>query len=615
MNVQLNAMKRREFLKCAAGTGAGALLAEPLPAPVHAEPARSKRPNVILIMTDDQGYGELGCHGNELIKTPHIDSFFEESIRFKRFFVSPTCSPTRAGLLTGRHEFRCGISHTILGRSIIHEDEITIADILSGAGYKTGIFGKWHLGDNYPSRPMDKGFQECLYHGGGGITQTPDYWGNSYFSPVLRHNDDWVKSDGYCTDVFFDGALDWIGENRENPFFAYITPNAPHGPLQVDEKYSRPYEEMGLSPTVAKFYGMITNIDDNVGKLVRRIKEMDLEKNTLIIFMTDNGSAQACGNGTFNDSMRGCKGSQHEGGVRVPCFFRWPGTLDSGKDIEYISAHNDILPTLAELCGAELPNGRKLDGISLVPLLHGDSDDWRDRYIFTHVGRWPAGVDPIKYERCSVRSQKYRMVNCKELYDMDSDPGETNDISIQNSEILSKMNDAYEIWWDEVIPRVLSPQKIIVGAKEEQTSVLACHDWKSSIVEPGKLDFGIIPLWRQDCLKALALGEPFKAGGKQIPEGAMGSWAVKIARTGRYSLTLSKLPSSAEKSWLALKEGDAHMQCGNVRKSVKIARGDASVTIEAKLPQGDAEMECWLTGQRNDGKLTGAYFVEIEYLG
>ena len=320
-----NIMKKRDFLQLLTYSGTGALITAGLPKPLQSQSSGfPERPNIIIVMTDDQGYGELGCHDNPIIKTPHLDRFHKESTRFTRFFVSPTCTPTRAGLLTGRHEFRCGISHTILGRSLLREDEVTIADVLSQAGYRTGLFGKWHLGDNYPCRPMDNGFRECFYHGGGGITQTPDYWGNTYFSPTINHNGRWEKSDGYCTDVFFDAALNWIEHNRNQPFFALITPNTPHLPHQVSERYSKPYEDQGLDPEAAKFYGMITNIDDNMGKLVKKIQTLGIEKQTLIIFMTDNGSAQACNYNLFNAGMRGCKGSAHEGGVRVPCFFRWP---------------------------------------------------------------------------------------------------------------------------------------------------------------------------------------------------------------------------------------------------------------------------------------------------
>ncbi|MFC1509783.1 arylsulfatase [Candidatus Omnitrophota bacterium] len=606
-------MKKRDFLQLLTYSGTGVFITAGLPKPLQSQSSGfPKRPNIIIVMTDDQGYGELGCHGNPILQTPHLDRFHDESTRFTRFFVSPTCTPTRAGLLTGRHEFRCGISHTILGRSLLREDEVTIADILSQAGYKTGIFGKWHLGDNYPCRPMDNGFRECFYHGGGGITQTPDYWGNTYFSPTLNHNGRWEKSDGYCTDVFFDAALKWIEHNRQQPFFALITPNTPHLPHQVSDRYSKPYEDKGLDSEAAKFYGMISNIDDNMGKLVEKIHTLGIEKQTLIIFMTDNGSAQACNYNLFNAGMRGCKGSAHEGGVRVPCFFRWPGTIEAGKDIGTISAHIDMLPTLADLCGGALPEGRKLDGVSLKPLLEGKRVQLPDRFLMSHVGRWPAGEQPSKYHNCSIRSQKFRLVNNDALFDMEADPGETTNVIATHPDIVASMRDAYDKWWDEILPRVTNPQRIKLGSSEENPSLLTCMDWGESLIIEGEPDWRKVHLWRQECLAALARHEPYLVGGKPAPGGTMGSWSIEFTRSGSYSLTLRKLHPAAPTAWNTLKPGSAHIKCGSFTADKKITGSVTSVMFEADLNKGPAQLECWFDGQRLDGGLSGAYFVEVK---
>ncbi|MFC1607918.1 arylsulfatase [Candidatus Latescibacterota bacterium] len=605
-------LNRRSFIKSGFASGAALTMTTSCMKDNGVSPGP---PNVIIVMTDDQGYGELGCHGNTVIRTPNIDRFHDESVRFSRFFVSPTCSPTRAGLLTGRHEFRCGISHTILGRSLIRDDEVTIADILSNAGYRTGLFGKWHLGDNAPCRPMDKGFQEYLYHGGGGISQTPDFWGNTYFSPTLNHNGTWEKREGYCTDIFFDEALDWIAKNRTNPFFALITPNTPHYPLQVAESYSKPYEDAGLAHEAANFYGMITNIDDNMGKLTDRLRELELDENTLVIFMTDNGSSEACNRNLYNAGMRGCKGSPHEGGVRVPCFFRWPGTLEGGRDITTNAAHIDLLPTLAALCGVELPEGRDIDGLNLQGLLNKSGKQLPDRLLITHLGRWPAEVQPQKYANCSVRSQRFRFVNNAELYDMDTDPGETDNVISSFPDVVRKMREMYDTWWDEVLPRVSTFQHIRLGYPGENPAVLTCMDWKVSLISPAEPDWRTVHLWRQDCLAALAENKPYMVRGERCPGGTMGSWAVEFERAGDYRFTLRKVPSSAPQKMRELAPGTAFMQCGDIHRKKRIAGGIIdTVSFDVRLDSGPADLECWFDGQRYDRGLSGAYFVEVEYV-
>ena len=615
--IMTNDMGRREFMGRSALSGIGALVcAESASSADAGQSPFPARPNVIIVMTDDQGYGEIGRHGNDIIETPNIDRFHDESVRFKRFFVSPTCSPTRAALLTGRHEFRCGISHTILGRSLIHEDEVTLADVLSSAGYRTGIFGKWHLGDNYPCRPMDKGFDECLYHGGGGITQTPDYWGNTYFSPTLNHNGHWEKTDGYCCDVYFDAAMSWMETGGDDPFFAYIAPNTPHSPFQVDERYSDPYEARGLNPNAAKFYGMIANIDKNVGRLLAWLRERGLERNTLVIFLTDNGSSQACQHGLFNDGMRGCKGTAHEGGVRVPCFFRWPGVLPAGRAIDTITAHIDMLPTIAAVCGADLPD-RPLDGVSMVPLLSGErvDNDIPDRFLMTHVGRWGSGEEPSKYEHCSIRSQRFRFVDNTELFDMVSDPAETVNVIDSHPDIVNRMRAVYDSWWDEVLPRVETPQRIGIGSPDENPARLTCMDWRESRVVPGEPNWQRVLLWVQDFLETLARRENV-LGGRQGPGGAMGSWALDVKRDGRYRFFLRKLPDTADPAAAALVDGEVFLWCGDLRKTMAIVPGETSVALDISLKRGTVDLDCWFTGQRPDGVAeSGAYFVNIEFLG
>jgi len=422
-------------------------------APLCAAEEKRTRPNVIFILSDDMGYGELRCHGNPILKTPHIDELHSRSVRFTNFQVSPTCSPTRAALMTGRHEFRSGVTHTLQERERLALSATTLPSVLARAGYQTGIFGKWHLGDETPYRPAQRGFTESFIHGAGGIGQSyegscGDFPGNSYFDPVVLHNERVVKTSGYCTDVFFEAASRWIKANRDRPFFAYIATNAPHGPFICPEESSRPYQQAGLDEKSAAYYGMISNLDDNVGRLLRQLGSLGIARNTLVIFMTDNGHVIRR---LYNAGMRGHKNSPYEGGIRVPAFFCWPGELPEGVDVSALAAHIDILPTLAALCGASLPPEAKVEGRSLVPLLRDPNTCLDDRYLFTHCGRWERGAAAeSKYHDCAVRNARFKLVNNCELYDLQKDPGEERDVCSEHPEVVAELRRAYDTWWNDV---------------------------------------------------------------------------------------------------------------------------------------------------------------------
>jgi arylsulfatase A-like enzyme len=426
--------------------------------------AEARKPNIILLMTDDQGHGDLSCHGNPILKTPNLDRLYAEGVRFTDFSVSPTCSPTRCALMTGRHEMRSGISHTIQERERMSLKATTVAQILKSAGYTTGIFGKWHLGDEDPYQPDRRGFDEVFIHGAGGIGQSypgscGDAPGNKYFNPAIKHNGVFEKTKGYCTDVFFAQATKWIEQQKgKKPFFAYIPTNAPHGPLDCPPDYEARYQ--GKVPAnTAKFFGMIANIDDNVGKLLAKLKDWGIERETLFIFLNDNGGT--AGVRVFNSGMRGSKNTPYRGGVRAASFWRWPGTLQPG-DRDQLAAHLDIFPTLAEIAGAKIPDDLvgKLDGRSLVPVLKDAKAAWPERFLFTHIGRWPRGkAAQSKYAGCAVRWGKYHLVcsagdgkKAWELYDLQADPAEKTDISAGNPDVVKKLETAYDRWWSEVLP-------------------------------------------------------------------------------------------------------------------------------------------------------------------
>lgn len=423
------------------------------------------RPNIILVMTDDQGYGELGCHGNPIIKTPNLDRLHDESLRFTDFQVSPTCSPTRTSIMTGRHEFRSGVSHTILERERMSLSATTIAQMLKSAGYTTGVFGKWHMGDEDAYQPGKRGFDEVFIHGAGGIGQTyagscGDAPGNTYFSPAILHNGTFEKTNGYCTDVFFAQALKWIDQKRQakEPFFTYITPNAPHGPYNAPEKYSQMYAGKGLDKNAMGYYGMITNIDDNMGTLLAKLKEWSLDQNTLLIFMTDNGHSIGS---LYNAGMKGSKNTPHQGGTRVPAFWRWTGVLQPA-DCSELTAAIDIFPTFCDLAGVKPPSGVQLDGYSLAPLLENPKGKWHERTVFAHIGRWKKGESAAaKFDGCSVRTNRFRFVNNKELYDILADPGQTKNIIDEHPDEVARLRAVYDKWWSEVLPATVENEQTV----------------------------------------------------------------------------------------------------------------------------------------------------------
>lgn len=430
------------------------------------------RPNIILIVTDDQGYGDFSCHGNPILRTPNLDRLHDEGVRLTDFCVSPTCAPTRSALMTGRHEFRNGVTHTINERERLTLKATTIAQVLQRAGYSTGIFGKWHLGDEPAYQPNRRGFQEAFIHGAGGIGQTyqgscGDAPGNTYFNPAILHNGIFEKTTGYCTDVFFEQAIKWVGEVRgRQPFLAYIACNAPHAPLQVPASYEQLYVDK-VGTNVARFFGMIANIDHNVGRLLARLREWNLEQQTLIVFLNDNGGT--VGTGVFNAGMRGEKCTPWLGGVRAACFWRWPGTL-APRDITGLTAHLDLFPTFAALGGVELTGEvrAQVEGRNLLPLLQDPAATWADRTLFTHVGRWERGkAAESQYRNCSVRTTRWQMVcvsksgqKAWQLFDLKVDPGEKRDVSAANPATIKELEAAYDQWWTSVQPQLVNEDAV-----------------------------------------------------------------------------------------------------------------------------------------------------------
>ena len=429
------------------------------------------RPNIILVMTDDQGMGDLSCMGNPILKTPHLDRLYERATRFTDYHVSPTCAPTRSAIMSGRAPFKNGVTHTIWQRERMALDTVTFPEVLQSAGYATGIFGKWHLGDEEAYLPGSRGFDEVLIHGAGGIGQLKygDFPPNSektYFDNVLLHNDTIVKTKGFCTDVFFQAGLAWIKKQHEvkKPYFAYIALNAPHGPMIAPEQYKKRFLDAGYDEGTAGRYGMIENIDDNMGLLWTKLIEWKALENTLIIFMTDNGMSMRSISHKgkritpYNVGMRGRKGTPNEGGTHVPAFWYWKGVLGEGVDIDALTSHIDLYQTFTELAGAKLPaKMHSMDGRSLLSLLENPKADWPDRELFVHCGRWdPGRRDASKYTRCAVRTERWRFVNNEQLYDISADPNETTDVSANHPEVVKQLRQSYDQWWESVKPMMVN---------------------------------------------------------------------------------------------------------------------------------------------------------------
>ena len=540
--------------------------------------ADEKHPSVILVITDDQGYGDLAVHGNPLIKTPNLDKLHKQSIRLTNYHVDPTCSPTRSALMTGRYSPRTGVWHTIMGRSMMAGDEVTVAELFKEAGYKTGAFGKWHLGDNYPTRPRYQGFETTTVHGGGGVGQTPDFWGNDYFDDTYSENGDWKKQDGYCTTVFFDHAIKFIEKNKDNPFFCYIPTNVPHGPFNVAKEYSDMYANKKIDgkKVNANFYGMITHFDEQVGRLVKKMDDLGIADDTILIFTTDNGTAA----GVFNNGMRGKKGSEYDGGHRVPCFIRWPNKWKGNKDINELTAHIDILPTLTELCNLTPAKGVHIDGKSIVPLLEG-KDGWKERTLFVQSHRIEL---PQPWRKSAVMTQKYRLVNGEQLFDMEKDPGQQTDIAKDHPDLVSKLRKEYETYYESVSTRFKDHVLLVIGNEKENPTVITCHDWHANQVPWNHGHIRKAPYWN-------------------------GYWMIQVDQDGTYEFTLSQQPLVAN---FPMKSSEAKIQIGDATATAKVPEGASSVKMKLDLKKGPAKLETWLTD--SDGKARGAFFINVKKL-
>jgi arylsulfatase A-like enzyme len=565
--------------------------------PVFAQERKSK-PNIILIMTDDQGYGDFGFTGNPYVKTPNLDKLAAKSVRLTNFHTSPVCAPTRSSLLTGRYAQRTGVHDTYNNGAIMATEEITIAEILNKNGYKTGIVGKWHLGDNYPFRPSDQGFQYSLVHGGGGMGQPGDFIENftrpdsSYFNATLFENNRKVIRDGYCTDVFTDGALTFLKENKADPFFLYISYNAPHTPLQLPRRYEDMYKNLKFNSafdkdpakpwskmteadkeSARKVYGMVTNIDDNVGRLLTELKNQGLDKNTIVVFLTDNGNQQL----RYNTGFRGLKGSVYEGGTRVPLLISGAGIFPENKVVNGLVAHVDVTPTLLDAVHLPMSEQVQADGHSVLQLMLG-KEQTADRIFNNSWNRgWPepyrsAAIYQGDYKLLAVNASEEDL-NSFELFNLKSDPFEQDNLVPKNPakarELKTKLDSVFKSVSES--PH-LSVRRIEVGTPFENP----------------------VSLTRQD-MNGIAVTD--WAGDR-----ALGSWTVRVKEEGFYDFRLISVK--------VIQAGTrALIRLGQIQRS-RVVKENSKVTElnGIYLKAGDYDIESWF---ENTGNTSSPYYLDV----
>jgi arylsulfatase len=570
----------------------GAIVA-PSPA---ADPAR---PNVIIVLVDDAGYGDFACLGNPVTKTPHCDKLHRESIRLTDFHVCPMCTPTRSQIMTGLSCLANGAMNVSSGRTPLRRNIPTMADIFLASGYATGHFGKWHLGDTYPYRPIDRGFQESITCRSWGMASAADHWNNCCFDDHYWHNGTVKRFPGYNTDVFFGEAMKWMKARKDKgePFFVYLPLTAVHGPHFVAEKYRALYKDQ--KPQIASFFGMLTNLDEDLGKLDTFLATEKLRDNTILIFMTDNGGT--AGVPVHNAGMRGRKMELWEGGHRVPCFLRWPaGKLRAPGDIPDLTQCQDLLPTLIELCGLKKPAEANFDGISLAPALRSDKEPVPDRTLIVQYSRINP-QRPQKGDAC-VMWQRWRLVGDKELFDLKADPAQKDNVIEKHPDIVKKLRAHYDAWWAKIEKGLDEFQPLSIGAAAEPVTRLTPCDWQDS---------------HCDQAAQVRRGEKRNA-----------PWNVLVERDGEYEISLRRWPAEADlpitaasppfkgpegsnfPAGVALPVAKARLKIGDTDRDAPVKETDKAITFTVTLKAGRTQLQTWFYDAAGK-ELCGAYYTDV----
>jgi arylsulfatase A-like enzyme len=581
----------------------------------------AQKPNVIIIMTDDQGKGEFSYYGNPVTKTPNIDKLANESIRMEQFHVAPMCTPTRGQLMSGLDAFRNNAVNVSSGRTLMRSDIKTIADYFKENGYRTALFGKWHLGDNYPFRPSDRGFEETVWFPSSHINSVPDHWNNDYTDDTYIHNGKREAYKGYCTDVFFDEAMKWIEKPSKKPFFVYLAPNAAHSPHYVDESFKTPIRkavaenketfkhlEKWQVEDIISFLAQGTTIDENMGKLDRFLQAKKILDNTIIVFLTDNGSTWA--NEYYTAGMKGRKTTLWEGGHRVPCFIRWQKGNLQPRPIHELCHVQDLVPSLLD--AAQIKYTQKFDGISLLPLWKGSTTTLPDRKLVINYSRMPGakfieGKDPTvpTMEGAGVLWKNWRFLENKELYNLATDPFQNKDVASQHPEIVQQMREHLTNWWQEVKDQVMIPQRVIIGSQKENPTMLTACEWLGVFI---------------DLQKQVRSGEQKN-----------GTFHLEVAEAGTYTFELRRWAKEAN---APLNQGvtEIKMPDGTVMKEGKIlpiAKATLmindeldknpiislpeSITFKKELKAGNITLKATFLDE-NEKELLGAYYVYVRRL-
>ena len=573
-------------------------------------------PNVILLMTDDQGYGELSVHGNPILKTPQLDKLHEQSIRLSNFHVAPMCTPTRGQLMTGLDAVVNGAANVSSGRSLLRTNVKTVANYFAENGYKTGIFGKWHLGDNYPFRPEDRGFQETLWFPSSHISSVPDFWGNDYFDDVYMKNGKRETFKGFCTDVFFRNAKEWMKKCNDDgePFFTYLPTNAPHQPFYAKpediaemEKIVESSQWANMEPhkkhDFIRYLAMIRNIDENVGDLMEFLEKENLTENTIFVFLTDNGST--FGPDYYNAGMRGKKMQMYEGGHRVPFFIRWPEGkgFDQPRDIEGLTEVQDVVPTLLDLCGINFQK-EDFSGQSLASVFSGDEVVPKDRALFINYSEMPFMFDyPSPYSNTLMKEsgtavlwRNWRLLRDSELYDLDSDPLQQNNLIEERPEIAKILKEKRAIWWSGVEDGVNKPERIIIGNDEENPTMLSSCDWLDVFVD--------------------------QQGQVKQGERKNSYWLLDVDQEGIYEFELRRWPKEYDiplneagpaETALPISVAKIFISGGNTdfRRSVEVKNEATKVVFQMKLKRGPVTLHTWFDASNGEA-ITGAYYVYVK---
>ena len=583
----------------------------------------AERPNVVIVMTDDQGYPEVSAHGNPVLQTPNLDALHSQSLRLTDFHVAPMCAPTRGQLLTGLDAARNGCINVSSGRALLRPEVPTMANIFGDAGYATGVFGKWHLGSNYPFRPEDRGFQRTVWFPSSHIGSVPDTWGNDYFDDIYTSNGKPQQFKGYCTDIFFDEAMTFMRDSVKSgkPFLTYIATNTPHGPLNPKDEDrlalkqvldSPKFDKMNpaLKTRLANYLGMVRNIDTNVGRLIKFLNEEGLRENTLVIFLTDNGSTH--GPRYFNAGMRGGKTELWDGGHRVPCFISWPqGALGSPQDIDGLTQVQDLLPTLVDLC--ELKTKAKFSGTSLAPILRGKASVPAGRTLIINYSRMPNFVKyPTPFaqsimtrDQAVVLWKRWRLLEDRELYNLEADPLQQSNVIDEHPDVVRKMRGELYRWWDEVGPNANVPQRVVIGSDHENPSRLTACEWLDVFVD--------------------------QQGQIRRGQQKSGYWLLDVAQDGEYEFELRRWPRDADIPLAeAMPDGSGtalpiksasiylnnyhHLSVGQKRPygfeglTKQVKSGDKSVVFTANLRKGPIALHTWFRGE---DLVLSAYYVYI----